>query len=63
MKGCAHLVDKWLTFPDMGHIVANYYKRCVVVLINLEIEKLKSFFHQEGYYSRVSKKLPSCALG
>ncbi|AES59204.1 OTU-like cysteine protease [Medicago truncatula] len=25
-KTCAHLVDKWLTFPDMGHIVANYYK-------------------------------------
>ena len=20
-KSCAHLVDKWLTFPDMGHIV------------------------------------------
>ncbi|KEH27473.1 hypothetical protein MTR_5g413325 [Medicago truncatula] len=28
-KSCAHLVDKWLTFPDMRHIVANYYKRCV----------------------------------
>ncbi|KEH19564.1 OTU-like cysteine protease [Medicago truncatula] len=27
MKGCAHLVDKWLTFPDMRHIVANYYER------------------------------------
>jgi len=39
MKGCAHLVDKWLTFPNMGHIVANYYKRCVVVLTNLEIGK------------------------
>ncbi|KEH22132.1 OTU-like cysteine protease [Medicago truncatula] len=25
-KSFAHLVDKWLTFPDMGHIVANYYK-------------------------------------
>ena len=24
MSGIAH-VDKWLTFPDMGHIVANYY--------------------------------------
>ena len=30
MKGCAHLVDKWLTFSDMRHIVANYYKRCRV---------------------------------
>jgi len=44
MKGCARLVDKWLTFPDMGHIVANYYKRCVVVLTNLEIGKSGSFF-------------------
>ena len=45
MRGCAHLVDKWLTFPDMGHIVANYYKRCVVVLTNLEIGKSKFFSH------------------
>jgi len=48
MKGCAHLVDKWLTFPDMRHIVANYYKRCVVVLTNLEVEKSKSFFPLRG---------------
>jgi len=48
MKGCAHLVDKWLTFPNMGHIVANYYKRCVVVLTNLEIEKSESFFPLRG---------------
>ena len=41
-------VDKWLTFPDMGHIVANYYKRCVVVLTNLEVEKSKSFFPLRG---------------
>jgi len=45
MKGCAHLVDKWLTFPDMRHIVTNYYKRCVVVLTNLEIGKSKFFSH------------------
>jgi len=25
MKGYAHLVDKWLTFLDMRHLVANYY--------------------------------------
>ncbi|KEH22570.1 OTU-like cysteine protease [Medicago truncatula] len=37
-KSCAHLVDKWLTFLDMGHIIANYYKRSVVVLTNLEAE-------------------------
>jgi len=34
--GIAH-VDKWLTFPDMGHIVDNYYNRCVVLLTNHEI--------------------------
>ncbi|KEH19563.1 OTU-like cysteine protease [Medicago truncatula] len=48
MKGCAHLVDKWLTFPDMGHIVANYYKRCVVVLTNLEVGNSESFFPLRG---------------
>jgi len=41
MKGCAHLVDKWLTFPDMRHIVANYYKRCVVVFDKLLASVLK----------------------
>ncbi|KEH43031.1 hypothetical protein MTR_1g081010 [Medicago truncatula] len=44
-KSCAHLVDKWLTFSDMGHIVANYYKRCVVVLTNLEVGKSDLFSH------------------
>ena len=48
MKGCAHLVDKWLTFPDMGHLVTNYYKRCVVTLTNLEIGKSESFFPLRG---------------
>jgi len=28
MKGCAHLVDKWLTFSDMGHIVELLQKVC-----------------------------------
>jgi len=46
MKGCAHLIDKWFTIPDMGHIVANYYKRCVVVLTTLG--KSKSFFPLRG---------------
>ena len=45
MSGIAH-VNKWLTFPDMRHIVANYYKRCVVLLTNLE--KSESFFPLRG---------------
>jgi len=31
------LVDKWVTFPDMGHIVATYYNRLVVKLTNHEM--------------------------
>jgi len=37
-------VDKWLMFLDMGHIVANYYNRCVVLLTNHEIGNSESFF-------------------
>jgi len=29
--------DKWLTLPDMGHIVATYYNRHVVEITSLEI--------------------------
>jgi len=47
MSGIAH-VHKWLTFPYMGHIVANYYNRCVVLLTNHEIGKLESFFPLRG---------------
>ena len=36
-SGGIALVDKWLTLPDMGHIVANYYNRLVVLLTNHEI--------------------------
>jgi len=43
-SGGIALVDKWLTFPDMGHIVANYYNRCVVFLTNHEIGTSESFF-------------------
>jgi len=63
MKGCAHLVDKWLTFPDMGHIVANYYKRCVVVLTNLEIGKSKYFFPLRGSPPLGKQKTPIMCLG
>jgi len=43
-SGGIALVDKWLTFLDMGHIVANYYNRCVVSLTNHEIGTSESFF-------------------
>jgi len=36
-SGGIALVDKLLTFPDMRHIVANHYNRCVVLLTNHEI--------------------------
>jgi hypothetical protein len=31
------LVDKWMTTPDMGHIIASCYKRSVVLLTLLEM--------------------------
>jgi len=42
--GIAH-VDKLLTFSDIGHIVAKYYSRSVVLLTNHEIENSESFSH------------------
>jgi hypothetical protein len=42
------LVDKWLMLPDMGHIVANYYNRLVVLLTNHDIGTSKSFFPLRG---------------
>jgi len=63
MKGCVHLVNKWLTFPDMGHIVANYYKRCEVVLTNLEVEKSKSFLPLRGPLPPGKQKTPIMCLG
>ncbi|AES94826.2 OTU-like cysteine protease [Medicago truncatula] len=62
-KTCAHLVDKWLTFPDMGHIVANYYKMCVVVLINLEVGNSESFFPLRGPPPPGNQKTPILCLG
>jgi len=63
MKGCAHLVDKWLNFPNMGHIVANYYKRCVVVLTNLEVGKSESFFPLRGSPPPAKQKTLIMCLG
>uniref|UniRef100_A0A494G8Q9 MULE transposase domain-containing protein n=1 Tax=Solanum lycopersicum TaxID=4081 RepID=A0A494G8Q9_SOLLC len=62
-KTCAHLVDKWLTFPDMGHIVTNYYKMCVVVLTNLEVGKSESFFPLRGPPPPGNQKTPILYLG
>jgi len=61
MKGCAHLVDKWLTFLDMGHIVANYYKRCMVVLTNLG--KSESFFPLRGPPLPAKQRTPIMCIG
>jgi len=61
MGGCAHLVDKWFTVPDMGHIVANYYKRCVVVLTSLG--KSESFFPLRGSLPPAKQKTPIMCLG
>ena len=63
MKGCAHFVDKWLTFLDMRHIIANYYKRCVVVLTNLKIEKSESFFPLRGSPPPGKQKTTIMCLG
>ena len=59
--GIAH-VDKWLSFPNMGHIVANYYSRCVVLLTNHEIGKSESFFPLRGS-PPAKQKTPITCLG
>ncbi|KEH39944.1 OTU-like cysteine protease [Medicago truncatula] len=62
-KSCAHLVDKWLTFSNMGHIVANYYKRCVVVLTNLADGNSESFFPLRGPPPSGKQNTPIMCLG
>jgi len=37
-------INKWLTLPDMSHIVATSYNRVVVKLINPERGLCESFF-------------------
>jgi len=61
MSSIAH-IDKWLTFPDMGHIVANYYNRCVVLLTNHEIGNPESYFPLRGPPS-AKQKNPIMCLG
>jgi histone-lysine N-methyltransferase SETD2 len=41
-------VDKWLTFPDMGHILATTYNKVVVELTKLEIWISETFFPLRG---------------
>ncbi|KEH33377.1 uncharacterized protein [Medicago truncatula] len=40
--------DKWLTFPDMGHIVASCYNRLVVEMTTLDIGVSENFFPLRG---------------
>jgi hypothetical protein len=56
------LLGKWLTFPDMRHIVANYYNRCVVLLTNHEIGTSESFFPLRGQ-PPAKQKTPIMCLG
>jgi hypothetical protein len=41
-------VEKWLTFPDMGHIVATAYNKVVVELTSHKIGKSETFFPLRG---------------
>ena len=40
--------DKWLTLPDMGHIVASCYNRTVLVMTTLDIGVSETFFSLRG---------------
>ena len=40
--------DKWLTLPDMGHIVASCYNRSVVEMTALDIGVYETFFPLRG---------------
>ena len=40
--------DKWLTLPDMGHIVASCYNRTVLVMTTLDIRVSHTFFPLRG---------------
>ncbi|KEH21911.1 hypothetical protein MTR_7g024793 [Medicago truncatula] len=40
--------NKWLTLPDMGHIVGTCYNRPVVEITSLDIEISKTFFPIRG---------------
>jgi len=40
--------DKWLTLPDMGHIVASCYNRPVVEMTTIDIGVSETFFQLRG---------------
>jgi len=40
--------DEWLTFPNMGYIVATYYNRVVVEITSLEIGISETFYPIRG---------------
>jgi len=61
-SGAIALVDKWLTLPNMGHIVANYYNRFVVLLPNNEIGTSESIFPLRGL-PPAKQKIPVMCLG
>jgi len=45
---CITPPDKWLTLPDMGHIIASCYNRSVVQMITLDIRVSETFFPLRG---------------
>jgi hypothetical protein len=60
ISGGIALVNKWLTFPNMGHIVANYYNMCAVLLTNHEIRTSESFFPLRGVLPEKQKTPIMC---
>jgi len=52
--------DKWLTSPNMGHIVATCYNRVVIELTNHEISISETFSQLEA--DHLNQKPTSCVL-
>jgi len=47
-RSCITLIDKWLTTPNMGHIIATCYNRVVVLLTLSEIGICETYFPIRG---------------
>nr|ABN06022.1 Ovarian tumour, otubain [Medicago truncatula] len=47
--------DKWLTLPDIGHIVASCYNRPVVEMTTLDIGVSETFSHLEVHLQLIRK--------
>lgn len=41
-------LEKWFTFPDMGHVVATYYNKIVVDLVDPSVGNSQTFFPLRG---------------